>query len=56
MKQITISSDEISALESMKIYISNEIINAEVEENSEKEEIFMKIESALDSIVKKYNS
>ena len=56
MKQIIISENEISDLESMKIYISNEIINSEVEENSEKEIVFKRMETTINSIIKKYNS
>ena len=56
MKQIPISKDEISSLEAMKIYISNEILNLEIEDDSEKEKVFLKMESTIDSIIKKYNS
>ena len=56
MKQIEVSDDEILALEAIKIYISNEILNAEIEENSDKEEHFGRMESAIDSIIEKYNS
>ena len=52
MKQIPISKDEISSLEAMKIYISNEILNLEIEEDSEKEKVFLKMESTIDSIIK----
>lgn len=56
MKQISISEDEISALESMKIYISNEIINLEIEEDLEKEKVFKNMESTINSIIEKFNS
>ena len=56
MKQIPISKDEISSLEAMKIYKSNEILKLEIEEDSEKEKVYMKMETTIDSIIKKYNS
>ena len=52
MKQIPISKDEISSLEAMKIYISNEILNLEIEEDSEKEKVFLKWNQLLILLLK----
>ena len=43
-------------MKQIPIYISNEILNLEIEEDSEKEKVFLKMESTIDSIIKKYNS
>lgn len=48
--------NQLTGLEPALLSIKIMFYHLEIEEDSEKEKVFLKMESTIDSIIKKYNS
>ena len=56
MRHISLTEKEMDALYSMSIYIENELINSEIQEESEMEGVFSKMAETIYSILAKYKA